>query len=410
MSAIALLIINTSISLYYIYKRNPAFWAFVIFFQHIPLIIFYNLGSEIYGYGYFVLLVVLYLIRNPLLNFDKQNLKSPIALSIYLILFMFFVHYVIIGINPHNDWGYKIFYRYLLFNIPIILICLLSIVPNEESYENILYGIVIYGIVFLLVVLLVTGLGEIGISERATFREDFRVSPLHAAKISGIIIIASTIIILNTNKLTVNILCSFAVLLSILIMTISASRAALIFLIITMITYFIIRPRRLGKKLLMLVSFYGILFLGFIIVKTYELPLLYRLQALENYESMLRFLRIEIASDMIENFEMGFAGLGPSGFGYHTGLGYPHNYIIESIIDYGVIGFISVCLLLGYGSYYSYQLLRSKVSYKIAYIAPVFIYLLLGTLTSGHIADAGKMHFAGILLANIYIYSKKQQG
>jgi len=124
---------------------------------------------------------------------------------------------------------------------------------------------------------------------------------------------------------------------------------------------------------------------------------------------MLRFLRIEIGIDMIKNFEMGFAGFGPFGFGYHTGLIYPHNYILESIIDYGVIGFISACLLLGYGSYYSYQLLRSEVSYKIDYIAPVFIYLFLGTLTSGDIADAGLMHFAGILLANIFIYLKKQE-
>lgn len=409
MAAIFFLVLSTIISIYYIYKNNPAFWAFVLFYQHIPLVIFYNLDSEIYGYGYFISLVVLYLIRNPLINFDKQNFTSPIALSIYLILFMFFFHYVIIGIIPYNDRGFELVYRYLLLNVPIIIICLLYIVPNEDSYENILYGIVVYGVVFLLVVLLVTGMSAIDVPDRDIFRKSFRVSPLLTGQVSGIIIIASSIIMLNTNKKIVNIFCLFALLLSIFLMIISASRGALIFLLITMLMYFIIRPYKFDKKLLILASLFGILVLGFIIATKYDLQLVHRLQALERYESFVRFQRIEIAIDMINNFEMGLAGFGPFGFGYRTGLNYPHNYILELIVDYGFVGFISVCLLLGYGSYYSYRILRSKVSYRIDYIAPVFIYFLLGTLTTGDVVDARQMHFTGILLANIYIYSKKQE-
>jgi len=387
-------------------NKDERFWAFVIFFQHIPLIIFDQLGNEFIGMGYFVLMIILFLIRSPKLILKKSRLRNPITISIVLIIVSLLIHYFVIGIEPGNTRGQETFYRVFIFNVPIILLCLFTITSDDEMLSGLMNGIILYGLFFIITVLFVSGLAEIGVAERGDFRDDFRISPLAAAKSAGIIIIATFFKLIGEDKFEKRFVYLSVMILSFSLLFITASRAALLFLVITMALYYSFSGEKLYKKVtIVTVSTFFIIILFTIIVQL-NLPVIQRLQELQNYEQMLRYTRLELAFEMVKNFEMGWLGLGPYGFGYLTGLSYPHNHIAELIVDYGVLGIISAILLICFGFYYSLTLMASKDQYTHAFIGALFVYLFLATMTSGDVLSSRHMQFTGILLANFLFYKK----
>ncbi|MBS9525885.1 O-antigen ligase family protein [Litoribacter alkaliphilus] len=387
-------------------KKDQRFWAFIIFFQHIPLIIFDQLGSEIVGMGYFVIMVFLYLLKCPKFILSKARLSNPITYSLILFLSSLFIHYFIIGINPNNIRGLETFRQVMIFNWPIIGLCLFSIKGDDEFLLRLMDGLVLYGFFFLITVLFASGLAEMGVGERGGFRDDFRISPLAAAKTAGVIIIAAFIKYLNENSFKEKLFSLFVLAICVLLIFVTASRAALLFLLIVLAIYVIFSNYSAVKKSLIIISFVTVSTSLYLIIVQLDLSVVQRLQALENYEDTLRYTRLEIIFDLVENFEMGLLGLGPFGFGYFTGLNYPHNLIAEYTIDYGFIGLIAFLLLLIPSLYYSFHLIKSK--YQIpSFIALIFIYLFLSSLTSGDIVSARDLQFVSILIMNYMIFKSK---
>lgn len=402
------IIVLVSIS-FFLFKdilfKNQRIWAFVIFFQHIPLILFDQLGSGVIGMIYFVVIVSFFLIKSPKFKLSKSRISNPITLSLILFFSTILIHYFIIGINPENARGFDTFYRVMIFNWPIFLLCLFSVSGDEEFLRKLLDGIIFYGFFFLITVLFVSGLAEMGVGERGEFREDFRISPLAAAKTAGMIAIASIIKYLNVGDYKEKLFSLSVMSISILLIFITASRAALLFLLIVLAIYLVFANYSTVKKIIIIVSFITVSAFLFLVILELNLSIIQRLQALENYEESLRFTRLEIIFDLVNNFDMGIIGLGPFGFGFLTGLNYPHNIIAEYTIDYGIIGFGSFLLLIIPGLYYSFKLIKDK-NQTFSFIALIFIYLFLSSLTSGDIVSARHLQFVAILVMNYYIFKR----
>ena len=386
--------------------KDERIWAFVIFFQHIPLIVFDQIGSELIGMGYFVVIVILYLIKSPKLILSKSRLSNPITLSLVLLFGSLLIHFFILDIDSGNSRGYETFYRVMLFNLPIIMLCLFSISGDEEFLTKLMDGLIFYGFFFLITVIFVSGLAEVGVGERGGFRDDFRISPLAAAKTAGVISIAAFIKLLNVDHHKEKLFTLGILTISVLLIFVTASRAALLFLLIVIVIYLAFANYSIGKKLLITISFITISAFLILIIVQINLPVVQRLQALQNYEQMLRFTRLEIVINIVKDFEMGIIGLGPFGFGHLTGLNYPHNHIAELMVDYGLFGITSLILLIIPAFYYSYWLITSK-NQNFSYIALLFIYLFLTSLTSGDIVSARHLQFTAIIMMNYVIISRK---
>jgi len=250
--AVIVIFVLTLLLMMDIYNKNERVLSFVIFFQHVPLIIFYQLGNEIIGIIYFVVVIIFYYLRNPKFKLKKSRLINPVSISIMLIFLSLFIHYFNLGIDRDNIIGYQTFNRVIIFNVPIIILCLIGISSNEKMLARIIEGIVLYGFVFLLTVIFVTGLSEYGISDRGLFRDDFRISPLVAAKTAGIIIIANVFMLINETRATTRIASFLVMVLSIALLFVTASRGAVLFLFIAMALYFGMSAFTLYRKLLII--------------------------------------------------------------------------------------------------------------------------------------------------------------
>lgn len=408
LSALVILIALTFFLANDIIDKSVRLWAFIIFFQHIPLIIFNRLGNEFLGIIYFVIVLVFFYVNSPKLILKYKRLLNPITLSLFTIFIALTIHYFLIGINPQNETGYELFYRVAIFNFPIYILLLFIIPMDDKAASDIVDGIVVYGFIFVLVVFFVTGIIQQDIGERSEFRDQFRISPIAAARTTGIIIIAALIKLFREGNFKTKQFSLVVMIASLALLFTTASRAALIFLVITIAIYLVFSSFKLYEKALIIASTVTITFILYSIIIQLQLPVVERLQDLQDYEQTLRYVRLEIAIQMVSNYEVGFFGLGPFGFGHETGLNHPHNYIAEMAVDYGFLGLLSFTILFLYGSVYSYQLM-TKSNGEETVFALLFIYLFLNTLTSGDILVARHMHFSAILLAFVVLYVHRKK-
>lgn len=406
-----ILALNTVVSLYYIYNKNPAFLAYIIFYQYIQLIIFQKLEIYHLNFAYFIVLFSLYILRGPKVNLSEAKLLyafiNPVMISIYLILFMFILHNQIIGIDSSNIRGHEIILEFFLFTVPILPVCLLFFL-NENDFEKLMNGIILYGFIFFLTVFFVGDIQHVVQYGRRAIRQEALVSPLLLSNVASNIFIVSVIRLNSLKKRLTIIVHVIAILSSIYFMIISASRAPLIFLFLSMTIYYVTQNFQNRKKMLYLSVFYSICIIVLVLSFKYDNLIWNRFQELRYYDESFRYFRIEIAMDLLKHLDIWVHGLGPNGFGSQSGYGYAHNYIIETLVDYGFLGLLSTSLLIGYGIYYSIRLLRDNVSYKVNYIAVVWLFTFFGKLTSGDITDARYFHFVSCLLVStVYIVYKR---
>lgn len=399
--SILILVSLTYILFFEIKRKSESFWAFIFFYQHIPLIIFERLSNEIYGLIYFTLMLVFYLFKNQKIILSKFNIINPISLSLLLFTIALLLHYYIIGIHEDNIRGFELFYRYFLLNFPIFLIIIFTFRITDKFLIEFQSGILIHGALFLLTIYFVSGLALIDDIQRSDFRETMRISPLLAANISAVITITAMFRLFKNNNIWGHISSFLIIVASSTLMILTASRAALIFMVLSIIVYFVIARHKITTKLAGLFIFALIFASGTAFVLISEHSILDRLLALQRYDEMLRYTRLELAYDIIKSFNMGYFGLGPSGFGYTTKLGYPHNYVVEMIVDYGLLGFVSVLFLIFFSSVYSVKLIISGNRY-FEYFGILFLYLFMATLTSGDVVTARFMQFSGLILSLIY--------
>ena len=101
---------------------------------------------------------------------------------------------------------------------------------------------------------------------------------------------------------------------------------------------------------------------------------------------------------------------GSLGFFYITTWDYPHNVILEAMVEYGLIGLILCALIYIIGGIYSVLILKSKcsdVTYKI--VAMIWISLGVSALVSANILGNRLFFIFSGLLGIAYYYLKKRE-
>ena len=99
-----------------------------------------------------------------------------------------------------------------------------------------------------------------------------------------------------------------------------------------------------------------------------------------------------------------FVALGPGGFNGIYG-NYPHNFILELVIDYGIISLIVLPLLVVYGFIKSLQIFRNNHINKSIKIVPLlWLYYFFNTMISGDIPINQLWFLLSFLLVVIIVF------
>lgn len=416
---VVLLLLNFFVSLYFIKKRSTALLGYLIFFQEVHLIPFAELGMEILGYIYYIILVILYFIYITRLKISikwlKYILNDKVIWALIFITIAMIIH-VIIGIQSNNEK--TIIVRYFFQVVPA-LIFLILVLGNNLKVEELQKGIMLYGSFLFLILILNTDILNIAYLARGQIREEAFISPIAISRIGGVLFITSFFSFFNNNALQYkNLIFSLIVIfISLIMIVLGMSRGPLVSLFIALIIYIIYIPCK-NIKIFYKVAFLlvPILFVAGYIICNYEISFVNiyidRLKELQNFQDIGRYRRYElfvsyIITDMnIFSYEF-IWGWGPDGFNKVYGLGYVHNLIMEAIFEYGLIGLAFIVLFTFSSFRNSYQIMKSKIPHHYLFIPINFIMLYMTSMFSGDIIASRNVLFIAIIQVSlVYILNR----
>ena len=411
---IVFLLVNLALCLYFIYKRNYAILGYIILFQEIHLIPFNNLGLNNLGYAYYILIVALFLFGIGEMRFSKSRivylLNSKVIWSLALISFIVAFHATIIGLQ--SEEAKTLVFRYFVQVLPamIYLILILDRIDLREFIDQLGKGIIIYGILLAAILLTTTDAIHITEYQRNEISDNMVISPLAITRTGCTMFITALMLYLSKDSKENPLFILVSIVISVALIFLGTSRGPMASTIIALLSYFWFRKKSFAqffsrsKYILPFVVIAAV----FVLPKLEVLSLFSdRVDGLENFEEMRRYLRYLTAYDFYSNQVSFFStlfifGAGPAGFNFYFGLSYAHNFLLELIFEYGLFGIISATLFITYSLSHSFRLIRSNISEKYLFIPLIVIYLLIASMFSGDLIGWRNLFFVSIILEHIF--------
>ena len=393
----------------YGFMRKPGFiMAYLLFFQSLNNLLFSQIGLVELKFFLPLIFLLLFFIKFfkkrefvLLLNnfFYNKISVGYLMLVIYMLMYAFFLG---------GDYELS-FVKMFLF--PGILFFLISSACfyRFEMYHQLFNGIILFTIIF--VISIITFNGVEALSDR-TFSEGVKnISSIAQGRMAGLLSILFIVLIIfkkNYSKYFIII----ALALSLLWLSITGTRGALIALSGTLFFYFFITNNRLSNSKYLLISslflvpilFYYGLDENLLFIRSNELIDFQRI------EGMTRFYRWQL---FFEHYPENFIfGLGPGGWGKYMMIGeyrYPHNIIIEFLLMYGLIGLISFFLISSTSFRTVIKILRNDgINFQLKGLALCWIFYFIATMFSGSFiyGNLGFFVFSGLLVSINYHYDQ----
>ena len=129
------------------------------------------------------------------------------------------------------------------------------------------------------------------------------------------------------------------------------------------------------------------------------------LESIERYNRWIIFLNLPI-----ENYVL---GLGPGGWGKYINnepYSFPHNIVLESIIEHGIVGVVFIFTALFNGIKITLKILRNNSSNTFIIIMALWwVYYSLNTMVSGSFIRGNMTFFTLTAVLTCVCYSLKYQ-
>jgi len=305
----------------------------------------------------------------------------------------------------------------------IYLIFVLDGAKKELFVNQILKGILIFGFLFALILLTTTDVINVANYHRAEIRDALGIGTIAITRMGAIIFITSLLLLFDNEFKKYVIYLYLAIGIGITLIVLGTSRGPLVSLLATLVFYFLAR-RKTNLYIIIRKNFVKIVvsILAIIILLSLynfsdlQVVDLYgkRLEGLEDYRSIGRFKRYELAYHFYTNqfsfiSPMFLIGAGPGGFGLQFGYGFAHNFILEILFEYGLIGVIVIIFFISTNLKYIFRLLSENISEKFM-IIPLIVFFRLGTtMFSGDLVSWRNLFFYSIILIHVYIIAMSQK-
>lgn len=312
------------------------------------------------------------LLTGVLFLFRKVHLPS---LGMADLLLLFYLVLVIIGFfrAPYEVTEYSTFklIRFSILSVPFFFF------PKLLTKDDLLHlarlTAVVGGVICLALFLVFPTAIDI---------KDFGNSYLTMAKLAGICLLFSAVSMVRERHILWKLLYATTMLISLLLVFKTNSRAGILFAPFILVVYFIFVFRR--QRLLAL---FALLVIVMATIITYQLYPDFFTRFFLIFKSHkgssinLRFTLYEVSIRLLHH--RWFDGIGLGGFALYHYLEYPHNFILESFVEHGLAGGITILLWISYLTKHGFQLLKEKImeSELAGYILS-FGYLFLFYMTS----------------------------
>lgn len=413
MLAAIFFVLLVSFLVYSTFKKPGIALAYLLFFQILNNLMFQQIGLGFAKYGTFIFLIaVLYYktynrkVRDSFLRILFQSGMS----KIYFLLLLYFSLYAF-GVGTEYEYDYL---SKFIFPGTIYFILALYFFNNPSLYKDVVVGVIVFSALTLIFIYLFKGFGYITTLERTEISENIGMGPIAQGRMAGMLCLTSVVLFLNTKKKVYKYILLGLLMLAFLWLAMTGTRGALISLVLTFTIYAILNKKALGiaSKTLVLFTILipFVLYTGVLELTVFERLLL--LSDQEGIQSTERYRRYFVFLSMpFENFIL---GLGPGGWGKYVNYelySFPHNIILESIIEYGLVGllFISSALISGVKTTIKTIRLASSNIY-IVILSLWWVYYTFNTMVSGSYIR-GNINFftlTAILICIRYVIKEKR--
>ncbi len=390
---IYILFLFTIFLLFYSVRYRPGmFLAYILFFPKLNNILFSKIGFGDYRYVTILILfpfMIGYLYHKTSFYFlIKRVFKSRITLS-YLILTLYVIIY---GnyLGTEYEWVYINTFIYpTLFLFFIAGIFMFS----PDIQKDFFIGVGVFMLITFFVILTSGNYNPSDSQERLLLYDDTGMGAIFQGRLAGLFVVFSFLLVILQR--------SFYRRIGFLLLLISGfwllsvgSRGPLVAVFCTFIFYYIYnreKSKMMQSILLFLLFFIPIIFIfdfsdTLLISRFFDLGDL----GIENTKRYYRWiLFFEILPDHF------LYGLGPGGWGREVMIGdyrYPHNIIIESVSEFGLLGFFTIMIIVLSCFRVSRRVIKNQTSniYQI-FLVCCWVYLFINTMFSGSLMLGNEM-------------------
>lgn len=379
-----LLVLFCAILLLSAYKNAGFAFLFIFLFFVIFDILMARSGLE---HGK---LLFRYTIMSLMLFFNRKYIsvqftilkKNEIFWGFLLLSLPIFCHFVFPFKVPRPDPMYLLDYLAYIF-FPFFIPSL--IFHSTKEFDSFPRDIVFLGLIFCIVFYIYGNFDVIQIFDRSSLKDTGFVGSIFVSRLSGIMFVCGLLLALLEKEYKLKAIYLVCIAFSTYLLIIAKQRGILIGIPFALTGFFLHVKAEKDKLIIILLLLSIGLSTAFGLKQLlYEADVVKRFAALREYYTMPRYYDYFISLDLFrDNF---LFGLGPEGYLYNTGREYPHNFVLEAMVEYGVLGLLSASLIIIGGFRHVFLIWRSKdISYATKIVPVLWVLLLFSVMVSGNI-------------------------
>ncbi len=334
----------------------------------------------------------------------KQKIKIYNALKLYSIYFLFLLYiYLSIQYSLDKLYGQEKFISFFIVSFPILFFSDI-IIKNKIDYINMLESLVnlaiITGLITIICIYIDTGkfTARLGTTEAQKIQflgTSLSVSIWFGRRMVLGIIASIVLLFVNPSKkkyLKMVLLCIFSLL--------SISRGPILSLIVILILICIQERKKIKSNLIVIIP---IIFLLIILLIYFYKDIEIIFFRIFNYSDKNVSSRIEALIIGLKSFiSTPVMGIGLGGYKFlNPILKYPHNIILEIMVELGLIGLSFIGILFSVLSINFYKVyINKKIKAKKIFLFPIYIFIfsIINGLVSGNLVSNEYIFFSMVLL------------
>ena len=383
--------------------------AYLFLFQIFNNLIFDQVGLQSVKYVTFIVFLPIvyfkHFSRQKVFEFKKLLFRSTISKVYFLLLFYIMFYTLYVGTSYET-----LYLRKFIFPGTVFFILALYFFNDAAIYKEVVFGVVLFSFLTLLYLFLFKGISSMTSVSRYDISEEIGIGPISQGRMAGMLCLTILILFFNSKKTLYKISLVLLFCIAFTWLSLTGSRGPTLSLIAVFLAYSYLNKSifkfSIALVILSLVAIPVLIYYG-----VFELALFERLtefSSQSDIESMKRYRRYLIFFDLpIGNF---IFGLGPGGWGKQIALSdysFPHNIIIESILEHGIMGaiFIFTVISTSFRQFYK-RIGKINSNLYMNILVLWWGYYLLNTMVSGSFIQ-GNTNFFTLTAILACIYNQK---